>query len=154
MNSGTLDRGTYAVTGTAQNFFPNGNATTTIDSTGYLRVLLGDQGEPDSFSLFTFDNPTFGFGYDINPHHSLSSGAVFIAADGVAAGSYSLGSDVTQFRGFVSDVAFTTFEIRNNDTSAWHGIDNLQIANAVPEPSCVLLGIVGITAFGFRRWRK
>jgi hypothetical protein len=137
--AGVIDREGYTISGTAQNAFPNANGTTTIDGTGYVRVLLS--GTEGSYTTFTFDAPIYSFGFDLNPHSSSLGATVSVTIDSVAgATSYDLPvTDTNGFRGFVSDVPFTTFDLHSTST-AWHGIDNVEIT--VPEPtSAALLGL-------------
>lgn len=147
---GFIDRGTYTSTGTAQNAFPNGNGTTTIDGTGYIRYLLNST----TFGTLTFDDPIFSLGFDINPHSGSLGALVSVDIDGLALTSYMLpGTDVNGFVGFISDTAFTTFTITSL-TDAWHGVDNLEAfsaaASPVPVPAALwlfgsgLLGLVGV----------
>jgi hypothetical protein len=160
---GLIDRGTYSSTGTAQNAFPNGNATTTIDGTGYIRYLL----EPSTDGTLTFDAPVMALGFDINPwcnggncSFSNSLGAsVSVAYDGFSSidSVYLLPvSDVSGFRGFISDTPFTTFTITTSDPNAWHGVDNLEAfsASVVPLPAAVWLFGSGLGLLGWFRKRS
>jgi hypothetical protein len=42
-------------------------------------------------------------------------------------------TDVTEFRGFISSVPFTTFTITTNAPNAWHGIDNVEAYSVPPD---------------------
>ena len=156
LNSGTksgdtIDRGSYAIQGNALNAFPNGNATTEIDGSGYVRSLMGSGS--DHYHKFTFDSPIVALGFDINAHaSSVGATNLSILIDGVLESSYSLAdADSTKFRGFISTVGFTTFEVRNNSVSAWHGVDNVE-AFAVPEPAAIaLIGLFGGGIWGVHR---
>ena len=54
--------------------------------------------------------------------------------NGSAAGSYSLpATDITEFRGFVSDTPFTTFTLTTAATDSRQGIDNVEALTSVPE---------------------
>jgi hypothetical protein len=129
LDSGTLDRGTYTVTGASG--FPNTAFTTTVDGTPYVRFLL----YPGDAGTLTFDAPIYALGFDVNPwcnggnclgQNSLGA-PVSVAVDGVAATTYNLPvTDVSEFRGFVFDVPVTTFTITTNAANAWHGIDNVE----------------------------
>lgn len=140
--SGVIDRGSYVISGTAQNAFPNFNSQTSIDGSGYLRVLL--QGSPQNYTTFTFNLTVLALGYDINPQNFNLGASVDFTVDGTLTGSYKLPStDVNGFVGFVSDTPFTSFEITTTNTDAWHGIDNVE-AYSAPEPSVADLELAGI----------
>lgn len=135
-NAGTLTRSAFALTQDATGsiaFFPNANAVNAIDGTGYLRLLLNS---PTDFVTFTFSSPITALGYEVNPH-SATVGVVFsFAVNGTAAGSYSLpATDITEFRGFVSDTPFTTFTLTTAATDSRQGIDNVEAFTSVPEPA-------------------
>lgn len=141
-NAGTLVRSAFALTQDATGsiaFFPNANSVNTIDSTGYLRLLLNS---PTDFVTFTFSSPITALGYEVNPH-SLTVGVVFsFAVNGTAAGSYSLpATDITEFRGFVSDTPFTTFTLTTAATDSRQGIDNVEAFTSVPEPAAATAGV-------------
>lgn len=153
MVAGVIDRDGYVITGTSMVAFPNANAQTTIDGTGYFRAVLGST---DDY-LFTFSNSTYALAYDINPQPSDVGATVNFSLDGSFEGSYNLPStDVNGFIGFISDTPFTTYEITTPDSSAWHGIDNLEVYS-VPEPSSsalALAGLCGIWVFNRRRSKQ
>ncbi len=151
--AGVIDRGSYTLSGPSLNAFPNGNASTTIDGSGYARSLL--DGSTNSYHVFTFSSPIRALGFDINPHSSALGINVAIWVDGVEEGTYSLpSSDATEFRGFVSSTGFTTFTVVGTGASAWHGIDNVE-AYAIPEPAAITLcclfggGVLGVRRFFF-----
>lgn len=133
-----IDRGSFTISGTAQNAFPNTNRTTSVDGTGYLRTLLGTQPTPGaSWTQFTFEQPVSAVGFDVNPWCSggncastNSLGAtVYVAIDGAPEGVYALPStDRTEFRGFVSTEPFTKFRVSHpSGGNASHGIDNVEV---------------------------
>jgi hypothetical protein len=135
-NAGTLTRTSFTLTKDATASiaaFPNSNAVNTIDGTGYLRLNIN---EPADFVTFTFSSPITALGYEVNPRIE-EVGVVFaFAVNGTAAGTYSLpATDITEFRGFVSDTPFTTFTITMSATASFQGIDNLEAFTSVPEPA-------------------
>ncbi len=157
-NAGTLTRSAFTltqdVTGSIA-FFPNANSVNAIDGTGYLRLLLND---PADFVTFTFNSPITALGYEVNPH-SATVGVVFsFAVNGTAAGSYSLpATDITEFRGFVSDTPFTTFTLTTAATDSRQGIDNVEAFTSVPEPvAATAVGALVLLAVAplLRRWES
>ena len=137
LDSGTEDRGTYTVTG-AGYFFPDTDNTTTVDGSPYARFLL----QPGEAGTLTFNEPIYALGFEVNPWCNLnvcsqanSLGApVSVAIDGVPVTTYNLpATDVTEFRGFISSVPFTTFTITTNAPNAWHGIDNVEAYSVPPD---------------------
>lgn len=153
--SGVIDRGSYVISGTAQNAFPNNNTQTSVDGSGYLRVLL-QGGTSPNYTVFTFNLAVLALGYDINPQNFNLGAPVEITVDGTPAGSYNLPStDVNGFVGFVSDTPFTSLEVTTTNAEAWHGIDNVE-AYSTPEPSVAALDFVGL--FGMlllgRQWSR
>ena len=175
-NSSILGRGSYAITSNDLALFPNNNPVTTIDGSGYFHFFLSadrphyfdrDLGELvytsndyiSGFATFTFDNAIYAFGFDLNPYSFDVGEVVSVALNGVSASSYSLpATDVTGFRGFVSDTAFTTATMSitgaTSYTSAEHGMDNIEaFTAAAPEPSRALLLFLGGAALNRRRRR-
>ena len=55
MALGVIDRTSYTITGESLAFFPNANAQTTIDGSGYVRFLL----QAANSGTLTFDAPVF-----------------------------------------------------------------------------------------------
>ena len=154
LNTGTLNRTNYTVSGTAQNAFPNGNAATTIDSSGYVRVLL--QSASSNYTVFTFNNPVMALGYDVNPQSFNLGVAVQLTVDGAPAGSYNLPvTDVNGFFGIVATASFTALRVTTTASTAWHGIDNLEAFSAtpVPEPSVMALSLFGVASGWLMRRR-
>jgi hypothetical protein len=140
-NAGTLTRSAFTLTQDATGSiaaFPNSNAVNAIDGTGYLRLLLNS---PTDFVTFTFSSPITALGYEVNPHSSTVGVVFSFAVNGTAAGSYSLpATDITEFRGFVSDTPFTTFTLTTAATDSRQGIDNLEAFTSVPEPAAATAG--------------
>jgi hypothetical protein len=150
---------------------------TAIDGSGYFHFFL-DADRPhyfdsnlmeyvytsddyiSDFATFTFDNAIYAFGFDLNPYSYDVGNVVTVALNGVSTTSYTLpASDVTGFRGFVSDTAFTTATMNitgaTSYTSAEHGMDNIEaFTAAAPEPSRALLLLFGGAAFNGRRRRR
>jgi hypothetical protein len=125
--------------------FPNSNASTTVDSSNYLRLVTSN-----GTVTFTFDSPVIAFGFETNPHTNGVGDTLGITAGSVG-GTFSMPStDVTEFRGFVSDTAFTTFTINAGDGDSFYGFDNLvgYSASAVPEPGSYAL-VLGFLVTGF-----
>ncbi len=144
LNAGTLTRSAFTLTQDATGSiaaFPNSNAVNAIDGTGYLRLLLND---PADFVTFTFSSPITALGYEVNPR-SVEVGVVFaFAVNGTATGTYSLpATDITEFRGFVSNTPFTTFTITMSATASFQGIDNVEAFTSVPEPGSAAAGVAG-----------
>ena len=92
----------------------------------------------------------FALGYDLNPQNFNLGATVQVVLDGGTTTSYSLpASDVNGFRGFVSDVPFTTFRVTTGGL-AWHGIDNLEayqpldILDVSPDPRGTAVGFIDV----------
>ena len=151
LNSGSKSGSTITLTdvtisGDAISAFPSGNNTTKADGTGYLRFTVNEN-RPVTF---TFSTPVIAFGFDINPR-SQGVNDVFNVdtSAGGASASFSMpSSDITEFRGFVSDSAFTTFTLSDAGSATdIYGIDNLVAYSVVPEPS-TYAAISGLVCLG------
>jgi len=137
LNSGTVTRSAFVISGTSLAFFPNANAQTSINGSGYVRFLL----DPTTDGVLTFSAPITALGYDFNPQNFNLGVTVSVAIDGNPATSYNLpATDVNGFIGFVSDTPFTSFVITTAASEAWHGVDNVEAFSVtpVPEPSTSL----------------
>ncbi len=158
LDSGTLDRGTYGIT--VANFtapiFPGANTSSSVDGTGYLTVPL-NQTQSRSMT-FTFANSISAFGFDLNPQNSSVGMSVNIAFNNGFSTSYTLpATDVTEFRGFVSDTAFTSFTLTSsNPFPNVSGMDNVEAFSvvSVPEPSCALLLLLGAPVWILNRRKR
>ena len=148
LNSGSKSGSTVTLTdvtisGGGIAAFPNGNNTNKADGTGYLRFQVNEN-RPVTF---TFNTPVIAFGFDINPRSQGIDDLFSVdTSAGGASGSFSMpSSDITEFRGFVSDSVFTTFTLSDAGSATdFYGIDNLVAYSAVPEPStyAAILGLV------------
>lgn len=157
LNSGTLDRGTYGIT--LANFtlatFPGVNTNSSVDGTGYLTVPL-NQTQSRSMT-FTFANSISAFGFDLNPQNSSVGMSVNVAFNNGFSTSYTLpATDVTEFRGFVSDTAFTSFTLTSSSDGNVSGMDNVEAFSVVPvpEPSCALLLLLGAPVWILNRRKR
>lgn len=136
--------------------FPNYNTTNTADGTGYLRFAVKNNNP----ITFTFDAPVIAFGFDTNPRSQGVNDSFNVdTSNGGASSSFSMPStDITEFRGFVSDSPFTTFTISDSGSATdIYGIDNLVAYSAVPEPSnyAAILGIACLgVAIARRRFKQ
>jgi hypothetical protein len=156
LDAGTANRGALVLSFSPGVAFPNFNAQTTIDGTGYARFLLDDGAD---FGRFTFSAGATALGYEVNPQGPNApqgyGATVLVAIDGVAQSSYQLpATETIEFVGFVSDTPFVTYEITTAG-SAWHGVDNLE-AFVVPEPSTYFAaGFLALAAgYHFVRTRR
>lgn len=119
----TITLSDFVISGTSGVFaaFPNGNATNTCDGTGYIRILM-----TEGYSVtFTFETSLTAFGFEMNPR-SQGVSDVFSFTSSAGDGVFSLPStDVTGFRGFITDTAISSFTLTDSDGDEWYGIDNL-----------------------------
>lgn len=149
-----VDRTTYTIAGTTLAFFPNTNPTTSIDGTGYVRFLL----DASNYGILTFNAPIMSLGFGIHPwcnggdcnYPNSMGAAIAVAIDGIASTSYLLpATNVSEFRGFVSDTPFTTFKITTTAQSGWHGMDNLEAfsVSAIPIPGAIWMFVSGLLGF-------
>lgn len=133
--------------------FPNSNASTTVDGSNYLRLVTSN-----GTVTFTFDSPVIAFGFETNPHTGGVGDTLGITA-GSANSSFAMAAtDVTEFRGFVSDTAFSTFTINAGDGDSFYGFDNLvgYTASAVPEPGtyALVFGLMAVVLVVNRRRKR
>lgn len=154
MDTGTFTRDAFSVTAGgsgALNAQPNFNLQTSVDGTGYLRLLLNNTGNSVTF---TFNAPVTAFGYDLNPQGFNLGVAVNFVINGTTTGSYALPStDVNAFQGFVSDTPFTTLTLSTTASTAWHGVDNVEAFSSVPEArDAALASGIGLLVYGI--WRR
>jgi len=145
------------ISGSGIAFFPNVNNTNRSDGTSYLRFQV-DENRPVTF---TFNTPVTAIGFDINPRSQGVNDMLLVRLDldQSRSASFSMpSSDITEFRGFVSDSAFTTFTVSDADgADDFYGIDNLVAYSAVPEPStyAAILGLVCLGgAIACRRFKR
>jgi hypothetical protein len=119
----TITLSDFVISGTSGVFatFPNGNGTNTCDGTGYIRILM-----TEGYSVtFTFETPLMAFGFDTNPR-SQGVSDVFSFTSSAGDGVFSMPTtDVTGFRGFITDAAISSFTLTDSDGDEWYGIDNL-----------------------------
>ena len=143
-NTGGTDRGTHLYSGTLF-AFPNGNPTTDIDGTGYLRTGL----EPGGLLTISFDAPIIAIGFDVNPWcnggdcnftNSLGSTINFTTTGTLPqSGSYTLPVVYgPEFRGIVfgAGSSITSISLATSSLNGWHGLDNIEIVtdpNFLPE---------------------
>lgn len=152
LNSGNVDRGSYVFGGTANATFPNANAQTTVDGSGYYASWLDAGSDPIKTTTIQFDETIYALGYSINPFSGNVGASIAATFDGGNQQIFSLpSSDVTGFIGFINTSGFTDYEISSVSGGARHGIDNLSAFTAVPEwtHTSLLCGwiLMGYTAF-------
>ncbi len=153
LNSGSLSSGTATFpNGTVSGIniaFPNTNAVNSVDGTAYLRFIFSS-----GSVTFNFAAPITAFGFETNPR-SQGVGHVINVGAGGATSSFSMPStDVTEFRGFVSAVPFSTFTLSNPGSSNdFYGLDNVVAYSAIPEPG-TYAAMCGASALGLAFWRR
>lgn len=130
--------------------------TNSVDGTAYY-LISARSGD----ATITIDQPVLAFGFEINPAAG-SLGTTLLYEIGSASGLSGIGgsfvlpaTDITEFRGFVSATAFTTFTLRLGSDRGRYGLDNFIAYPAAPEPlaSGAVLGLVALGPIGFRRRR-
>jgi len=131
--------------------FPNSNANTTVDGSNYLRLVTSN-----GTVTFTFNFAIIAFGFETNPQSGSGlNDTLGVTVGGQNSSFTTPATDVTEFRGFVSDTTFTTFTIAVNDGDSFYGFDNLVAYTAVPEPethaSLIVMCLLGIGAWLHRK---
>jgi len=105
-------------------------------------------------TVFHFHHPIYAFGadWDLTSYWIGTPNHLRVYLDGTAAGSDIVGDG---FFGVVSTTAFTdaTVQVVTGSYQNWD-IDNLVYANAVPEPSGLILALTGLVlaVFAAHRW--
>lgn len=137
LDSGSMSNSTVTRTGVTISgniaAFPNSNGVNSIDGTGYLRFRVSNRDGATPLS-FSFDSPVVAFVFDTNVRSQGVNDLFTVEVGGTASGFSMPSSDVTAFRGFISDSPFTTFIVSDGGGSSdFYGIDNLVAYTAVPE---------------------
>jgi len=111
LNLGGVDRGSYVFGGNADAFFPNGNAQTNVDGSGYYASWLDAGSDPPQTTTIQFEKTIYALGYSINPASTNTGVSIAATFDGGSRQTFSLpASDVTGFIGFISTSGFKNYE--------------------------------------------
>lgn len=93
----------------------------------------------------------FFFGSDIDGRFAPGATIEFLATDAQGAQSYTLsGATLGSFVGFISDTTLVSLSLRAQQAGGdvWVSANNLQLAQAVPEPGSLLLVLGGLGLLG------
>ena len=127
-----------------------------VDGTSYIMVRVGTHEALDESLTFTFDTSITSFGFDLNPNPGRVEGwTIDFTTNGSGGGTFNLPvADITEFRGFVFDTAFTSFTLTSSANDPPWGLDNLAAVSPVPVPAAVWLfgsGLIGLFGIAKRK---